>query len=160
MGQKNIPLNARGIEQAYAAAEILSKESITTICCSSLDRAKETAKIVAEKIKARLVEIPDLMECGWGEREGEIKGKWTEDWRNGNKITGAELYSSFIQRARDGLNKAIIQDDKVLVVAHGGIFWAVQHFGNLGSRFDLKNATPVYLRAPIKSDLPWSISEL
>lgn len=47
MGQKNIPLNARGVQQAHEAAKILAKESIDTICYSPLDRAKDTAFIIA-----------------------------------------------------------------------------------------------------------------
>lgn len=68
MGQKNIPLNKHGFEQAQAAANVLSKEIISRICYSPLDRAKVTAAIIAEKTNSKLIEIPELMECCWGER--------------------------------------------------------------------------------------------
>lgn len=66
MGQKDIPLNSRGIEQAQAAALILTKESINTICYSPLERAKNTAEIIAAQTKSKLIEISELTECCWG----------------------------------------------------------------------------------------------
>jgi probable phosphoglycerate mutase len=156
MGQKNIPLNARGIEQAHDAAQILAKEPIETICYSPLDRAKDTAKIIATNRHCPLVEVPELMECCWGDHEGDVKGKWTDDWVAGAEISGAD----FLQRALCGINKSLQHKDPVLIVSHGGVFWAVQQFAQLGNRFDLRNGVPIFLRAPFKANAPWSTSEL
>lgn len=38
MGQQDIPLNTRGIEQAHMASRILEKESIELVCFSPLQR--------------------------------------------------------------------------------------------------------------------------
>jgi broad specificity phosphatase PhoE len=116
MGQKNIPLNARGLEQAHEAAKVLAHEAIRTICHSPLDRAKDTAKIIAA-----------------------------------NKNC---------QRALRGINKGLQLAGPILIVSHGGVFWAVQQFGQLGKRFDLRNVVPIFLRAPVQASAPWSASEL
>jgi len=160
MGQKNIPLNPRGLEQAHEAARILAKVSIETVCYSPLDRAKDTAKIIAANRNCSLVEVPDLTECCWGDREGDLKGKWIDDWIAGANINGAELYSDFLQRSLRGIIKALAHKGPVLVVSHGGVFWAVQQFAQLGQRFDLRNGVPIFLRAPLKAGMPWSASEL
>jgi broad specificity phosphatase PhoE len=160
MGQKNIPLNARGIGQAYEAAKILKNELIETICYSPLDRAKDTANIIGANRNCHLVEVPELTECCWGDREGDFKEKWIDDWVAGVKINGAECYSEFIQRALIGINKSLEHKGPVLVVSHGGVFWAVQQFAQLGNRFDLRNGVPIFLRAPFIATAPWSTLEL
>lgn len=160
MGQKDIPLNERGQSQAVHAGLLLKNESIDLICHSPLARARRTAEIVAEMIGAPLSEIPELIECAWGEKEGEIRGKWTENWIQGAEISGAESYESFLRRAVGGINKAIAFPGKVLIVSHGGVFWSVQKFAQLGDRFDLPNCVPVFLRAPAAVDSPWGMVSL
>jgi len=157
MGQQDIPLNPRGEEQAIHAADLLKHEKIVTICHSPLVRAKKTAEIISQKIGAPLIEVPELMECRWGEKEGQIKGKWLEEWIAGAHIPGAEMYESFLQRALGGLNKALSNPGPVLIVSHGGVFWGVQKFAQLGARYDLRNCMPVFLRAPTSPGLPWGI---
>lgn len=157
MGQKDIPLNRRGEEQAIQSAAILQREPIKNICHSPLNRAKRTAQIISEKIGAPLIEIPGLIECCWGEKEGQIKGKWTEDWIAGADIPGAESYESFLLRALRGINSAILNPGPVLIVSHGGVFWGVQKYAQVGARYDLRNCVPVLLRAPNSPALPWGL---
>ncbi len=160
MGQQDIPLNSNGIRQAREAAEVLKNENILKICHSPLLRAKLTAEIIAEQINCSLVEIAELKECSWGKQEGQIKGRWLEDWILGEEIEGAESYQAFIQRAIRGIDRSLEEDGLVLIVSHGGVFWAVLQDAKIASRFDLQNAVPVYVRAPMNLELPWSISEL
>jgi broad specificity phosphatase PhoE len=155
MGQQNIPLNQRGEDQALDAARLLANEPIRIICHSPLIRAKRTAQVIAEQLRTPLVEVPELMECCWGEKEGHIKGKWTEDWIAGIEIPGAETYENFINRALLGINRALEHPAPVLIVAHGGVFWAIQKHAQLGARYELKNCAPVLLRAPISVSMPW-----
>ena len=58
------------------------------------------------------------------------------------------------------INRATKEKGPVLIVAHGGIFWALQHFGKLGSKMDLPNGFPVYLRAPLSETTPWAYSRI
>jgi len=160
MGQQDIPLNQRGENQAVQAASLLKSEPIKTICHSPLSRAKRTAEIIAEFIKAPLIEVPELMKCCWGEKEGEIKGKWTEEWILGLNIPGAESYKSFLTRALQGINKAISNPGPVLIVSHGGVFWGVQKFAQLGTQYELTNCVPVLLRAPNSNHIPWGMTSI
>ncbi|MGZ5279424.1 MAG: histidine phosphatase family protein [Pseudobdellovibrionaceae bacterium] len=160
MGQQDIPLNPNGVQQAQAAADIFQSEKIRTICHSPLIRAKRTAEIIADKLNCAMVEVPELIECSWGQQEGQIKGKWTEDWILGKEIEGAESYQGFVQRAIVGINRSLEEKGPVLIVSHGGVFWAVLQYGKIASRIDLQNAVPVYLRAPLKLQDPWALSEL
>ena len=149
MGQKNIPLNEKGIDQARSAALVLEKIHPPIIFHSPLSRAKDTAEIIAEKTRSRLVVVPDLIECSWGEREGDPKGPWLEEWIAGAKIKGAELYSEFILRALRGVNQCLSESQQdPLIVAHGGVFWAIQQFAGLGEHSEIRNAAPMYLKAP------------
>jgi broad specificity phosphatase PhoE len=160
MGQKDVPLNSRGIEQAHAAAQILKQQPIETICFSPLARAKQTAEIIADHIKVPLFEIPDLVECCWGEFEGKIKGQWIADWIGGADIPGAEKHGDFQKRALTGVNQALEHEGHVLIVSHGGVFWAVDHFGHLGTADDLSNGVPIFLRAPLDENTAWSCVSL
>ncbi len=157
MGQQDIPLNERGERQALQAATLLANEPIKLICHSPLQRAKRTATVIAQKLDIPMLEIPDLIECCWGEKEGEIKGKWTEEWIAGLNIPSAESYEYFLRRSLRGINKAVSNDGPVLIVSHGGVFWGVQKYAQLGSRYDLRNCIPVLLRAPSLSGSPWGI---
>jgi broad specificity phosphatase PhoE len=160
MGQKDVPLNQKGERQAAEAVKYLESEKIKTICHSPLQRAKRTAEIISEKLKLPMFEIPELKECCWGEREGQVKGKWTEDWISGDEIPGAESYNEFLLRALRGVNKALAKPGPVLIVAHGGVFWSVQKFAQLGSRYDLANCVPVLLRVPQDPLQPWAMISL
>lgn len=160
MGQKDISLNSKGIQQAHDAAILLASEPIDLICHSPLSRAKVTAEIISNKLQKPMKEISELIECSWGDFEGRIKGQWTEDWIAGVDIPGAESYENFLKRALLGINKAISCDRKTLIVAHGGVFWAVQKYAQIGSRFDLGNCKPVFLRAPPVGSLPWGLSSV
>lgn len=156
MGQQDIPLNAKGIAQARKASELLSSVNIETICHSPLKRAKVTAEVIAEHKRCRLVEIPDLIECSWGEYEGKVKGQWVSDWKRGKTIPGAEIYTQFLSRVVRAISKSVSLPGPVLIVSHGGVFWGIQEFARLGEHFDLPNASPVCLRPPIQDGGAWS----
>ncbi len=71
---------------------------------------------------------------------------------------GAETYERFLQRACDAINQALEQPGPVLIVAHGGIYWAVQIHAmrNLGE--SLPNAQIVKHTAPTESHPWWQAS--
>jgi broad specificity phosphatase PhoE len=65
-GQQDIPLNTEGIQQARTLAMMMKDETFDAIFSSDLQRAMQTAQILAE---GRLVKaIPDvrLREIGFG----------------------------------------------------------------------------------------------
>ena len=161
MGQQDIPLNATGILQVEAAVEKLHELPIELICHSPLKRAQKTAEIIANRLELPLLNVPELIECSWGICEGKPKGKWLEDWVNGSEIEGAASYRSFIDRAVRGINEALKNKEQhILIVSHGGVFWAVQEFARLGENIELPNARPVFLKAPTEAEDAWTCTSL
>jgi serine/threonine-protein phosphatase PGAM5 len=57
-------LTATGIKQSELAAKMLTKKPITAIHCSSLNRAEETARIIAKEFPGVTIQPTDLLwEC-------------------------------------------------------------------------------------------------
>lgn len=69
-GSTDIPLNAHGIRQAYAAAEALSDERFSVVYSSDLLRATMTASVIAEAQRAALRLEPRLRERDLGLLQG------------------------------------------------------------------------------------------
>jgi len=161
MGSQDIPLNDRGVSQALNAAELLENEPIATIVSSPLLRARKTADIIAQHIKAPLIEITELQEACWGEKEGQLKGNglWVNGWRNGDEIKGAEKYSDFAIRIKRGIEKALQHKGPVLIVSHGGVYWVAQEILGLPI-IDLGNAEPIFHQPPAHPTHPWGIYPL
>ncbi len=154
-GQKDVPLNAAGLEQANQASRLVAGLNIGTICTSPLRRAVDTAEILQGTLGCALEVIDELKECSWGVREGQVKEQWFDDWKFGCAVPqGAESYESFLRRALLGLNIALRRPGPVLLVSHGGIYWAVQKYAALGDELDIPNAVPVR-HDPPRPDFPW-----
>lgn len=84
----NVDLNQNGINQAQALAEKLKPVQLDAIFSSSLDRAMQTANIVASQQEKVIEVIPcdDLREGNCGQAEklsiAEAKERWPEIARN------------------------------------------------------------------------------
>jgi probable phosphoglycerate mutase len=161
-GHSDIRLNATGIAQARAAIAPLRDRGIATVCTSPLARARETAEIVNAELRRPLIVIDALKECGYGVREGTLRGGgWSAAWRRGEAVPdGAEPYEAFIARALGGLNAALAQPGPVLVVAHAGIYWAVQRYARLDPDGLLENARAVRHDPPTPDVPGWLITEI
>jgi probable phosphoglycerate mutase len=154
-GQVNTPLNGAGLAQARAAAQLLAGAGIGTICTSPLERARLTADIIAAGLHVPVRVIDNLRECGFGAREGHPKGSWYEAWRGGETPKGAERFAAFMERALDGLNEALDCPGPVLIVAHGGVYWAIERFAGIARRERIPNGVPLFHAPPPKPLLPW-----
>jgi len=161
MGSQDVSLNDLGFSESLSASESLKNETITTIISSPLQRARKTADIVAEQIKAPVIEIAELQEACCFEQEGKLKGSglWINGWRNGEDIKGAEDYSDFSTRIKRGLEKALEHNGPVLIVSHGGVYSVVQEILGLPI-IDLGNAEPIFHRPPENPSHPWAIYPL
>lgn len=154
-GQTDVPLNEEGRRQAHQAAKAAAQLEIGTICCSPLSRALDTAQIIQGENGARIEILDELIECSWGEREGERRGVWYEAWKRGLETPpGAEPYDEFIERARGAINRALGFPGPVLIVAHGGVYWAVQIHATRELGTSLPNAQIVKHTAPTEAH-PW-----
>ncbi len=161
MGSKDIALNDRGLSQGLIAGELLKNEPIGTIVSSPLLRCRKTANILHQHLKAPVIEITELQEACWGEKEGQLKGNglWINAWREGNEIKNAEKYTDFVGRVTLGLEKALQYQGSVLIVSHGGVYWVVQEILGL-PMIDLGNCEPVFHRPPPHPSYPWDIYSL
>ncbi|WP_157231047.1 histidine phosphatase family protein [Kiloniella laminariae] len=154
-GHTDVPLNATGIAQAYSAAEAIRGIEIATICASPLSRALDTAKILQKALGAEIEILDDLKECCFGEYEGQTGHNWMPDWEAGHFTPkGAESYQDFIDRSTAAINQALTRPGPVLIVAHGGIYWAVTEHAKYEKGTTLPNCTLV-LNTPPSQDEPF-----
>lgn len=129
-GQTNTPLNERGRAQAQALADELAGESIAAVYSSDLDRARETAEILAGRLDLPVVVDPALRERNFGSWEGrtvdELEARWPgawARWREGDEGEGdVEDHLALAARVRDAIHRlaAAHPGERILVVAHGG----------------------------------------
>ena len=171
MGQKDIPLNQNGIEQAHRAADILESIPFETIVSSPLKRAHETARIIAAKRQKKVILRDDLKEANWGAKEGQPKKdmSWITKWRtvehpeDGIESTvlneSGESYSHFRHRVLTALKTVLTLPTPVLIVSHGGVYWPIQEYLSLPFA-DLTNATPIFHRAPTHETQKWQTETL
>jgi 2,3-bisphosphoglycerate-dependent phosphoglycerate mutase len=125
-GQTDIPLSEEGRRQAEALANRLvhEEQKWDAVISSSLQRAHETARIIANALALPLL-APDerLNERYFGEVEGttveERLGRWGENWRQADAGQESDAAvrargMSFIQEWRTGR-----PETRLLVVSHG-----------------------------------------
>ena len=126
-GQNDVPLNENGIAQARRRAKSMSFGGFTEIFSSPLARAKQTAEIIGEASSKtlRIIEIPELMECGSEESARYVLGlKQVQQMPSFEKATNLrESPKEFFDRVERGLNYVFqtASDSKPLIVAHGGV---------------------------------------
>src|SRR3954467_9265903 len=69
-GRTDVPLSDRGREQARAVATTLASVPFSAIYCSTLQRSRETAEIIAASHNLPVVADPRLIEIDFGTWEG------------------------------------------------------------------------------------------
>lgn len=117
MGQKDIPLNDKGREQAEVLRNKLANMSFDCCYSSPLSRAKETAEIVC-KGKCDIICDDNLKERFGGELEGVIVNSWGDYEDNRTTETDEEI----LERARNFLKiLKKTNNHRVLVVSHNGL---------------------------------------
>ena len=130
--QKGNNLTDKGIKQAEDLANEVKNKKITKIICSDLNRAKETAEIVGEKLNIPIEIWPELQEVSYGEYESKSlenffgKGINYFDYekliqkiivKNDPQI---ETVDSIKKRAQTVLKKLEKeQDEEILIISHG-----------------------------------------
>lgn len=160
-GQTDTPLNPNGIVQAQAAADLLAKRRIATICHSPLRRAKHTAELIAEKAAAaNVVSVEGLMECNFGVYEGHPAGPWHREWLQGASIPEGETRAQFLQRSKDAVNLCLAYSGPVLIVAHGGTFSAIQIYLNDPQTTKAGNCQLLALSPPRKDAKLWTAKHI
>lgn len=130
-GNTDLALNATGLEQALALAEVIEGERIQAIYSSDLQRAYRTAQAVAEKWHLPIHSEPRLREVRLGEWEGllfsEIQERYAQNWaaREADPLyarpVGGESVYDVASRAWPAVDEIAAHNrpGPVLVVAHG-----------------------------------------
>lgn len=116
----DVELNAAGREQAMRVEPLIASLPVRSICFSPLKRAKETKDLCCKQLKgAGHHQIEALAECDlatW--HQMTALGKEAKQLREG-------LVFDFMARAVRGMNDALEKEGPVLIIAHGGIYWAL-----------------------------------
>lgn len=132
-GQSNQELNSRGFSQAQALRDHLSVINFSTILCSDLRRALQTAEIIAERLGIEPTPNPLLREMDFGQWEGltyeEIETNYPQElaaWQDDMMINpppDGESLGNFSERVSTFLEdiKGRNIEEKVLIVSHGGV---------------------------------------
>ncbi|EAR25658.1 YhfR [marine actinobacterium PHSC20C1] len=123
-GSSDIPLNDIGRQQARDAVEVLRGSEWDVIVSSPLQRARETAQIIADGLGLELGRSYDLLiEREYGEGEGLTKAEIDEKWPDILGYPGLEPLDSVVKRGIAALDQVSVDyaDKKVIVVCHGTI---------------------------------------
>ncbi|MDP1974902.1 MAG: histidine phosphatase family protein [Alphaproteobacteria bacterium] len=143
MGQKDIPLNDLGKEQAKKTIQKVRKLNIQTIYTSPLKRAFETAQIIATPLNINIIIVEDLKEVDFGTHEGQkIKENFIDSWIDGNinNIT-CESFQDVHKRIQTIVNEMQKNPHCNLIIAHGIIFLAISKL--LGNEITLLKNTEI-----------------
>lgn len=144
-GQTEIPLNARGREQAKINGESLARLGLAQdipFFVSPMHRAQETARIVRATLGLDpddFTTMADLRELTFGDWEGRtLVDVWRDDpdpveYRKGDKWNyvppNGESYAQLLARVRPVLDTL---PDEAVVISHGGVMRTViQHLTKL-----------------------------
>jgi broad specificity phosphatase PhoE len=140
-GHADRPLTERGREQAQALADRLSHIELDAVYSSDLQRARDTAAVVAESQRLELRQLPELREVDVGSWSGltraEAEERFLEGftrWRDGYPgWKDGETYEAMTDRVLRAVDEiaAEHEGDRVLVVSHGGPIRAI-HAAALG----------------------------
>lgn len=115
-GQTDAPLTDLGMRQAEAAGKYLAAEKLDVIVSSDLQRARNTALVIAQYHNLPVLEDPELREIGMGEWEGstpaQIQARNLAEWtyvRN-DPINiappGGESFAQLYERVRSVLESS------------------------------------------------------
>ena len=143
-GQTDVPLNARGREQAIEVAVRLRAEGIASMASSDLLRARATAELMAAELGLVVNHLdPALRERRFGCFEGltreEVAARFPEAWTRyledpGPAPPGGETREELVGRLLPAVASAVARlPGPLLVVMHGGAMRALlaDHVGEM-----------------------------
>ncbi len=129
-GHSDIPLNSTGVAQAKRAAPLLMSLRPQKIVSSDLIRAIQTAQALSEISKLNVEIDAGLRETNGGKWEGKTGSQnRAEDyerfvtWLDGNDEPAGETgerRSEIANRAVTAIEKALGENETLIVVTHGG----------------------------------------
>jgi broad specificity phosphatase PhoE len=156
-GLTDVPLNAPGEAQAEAARRIATTLGLKSIAVSSLGRARPTAEIVNRDLGLAMTHYDALREFDVGPYEGSTDGSWLDLWFADGLVEGPESFGDFRKRVLAGMIEVLTLDHPVLIVAHGGVFWALQRLLGFAELTHLPNAVLAHFQPPSEAGGAWQI---
>jgi probable phosphoglycerate mutase len=132
IGQADLPLNEKGLHQACFWQKKLKTEGFEIIYSSDLNRARQTALIIAGHHQEKVQLLPALREINLGEWEGlsvaEARARFPAEWQRREKdlVTfrppGGESFRDLAARIEPVFNQ-IVQglEGDILIVAHAAV---------------------------------------
>lgn len=156
-GHSDLKLTPTGEWQADCLAASFVGKYLCAVYSSDLQRARETARRLAEAVGQTVCTLPALRERSYGAWEGltleEIRERFP-DYRTNEAKYGIESFAAMQQRAVDCLTPIAQRhrNEAVAIVSHGGLINAFLHFitnGALGTgvtRLDNTGVTSVSYR--------------
>ncbi len=172
IGQINPGLNENGMAQARRWQGILKSIAFEQVYCSDLDRAVQTAMIIAGNRSLPVQQVGDFREISLGRWEGKtfssIRRDCPEEWENRGRdladyrVSGGESFSDLQARVVPSF-EAIAEKSHghVLIVAHAGVNRVLlchllgMPLGNLfrlGQQYACLNL--------IRKKMPWQVNAL
>ena len=137
-GRANIALSDLGVQQARLAA--LALGTFDLIASSQLDRARDTAQIIAEHLGIGPIIVDErIQETDIGPWEGltrpEIESRWPGYMESFQKPDGFESDEAVIQRMTDGLVDIATQcqGGTGLVISHSGVIRTLRRVMNVSN---------------------------
>lgn len=136
-GKSNIPLNSEGIKQAQNAKLIFNNIDIDFIICSTLDRAKETARIINTDKNIPITYDERICERNYGKLEGVNLGDINifefMNYYIDKKVEDGESIKQFFKRIYSFLRELenkYKNNEKILLVTHGDVSRAINCYFN------------------------------
>ena len=132
-GQSNVALSDTGRKQAKFLAERFPVKHLDAIYASDLERARETAECVGEKLGVLVRPEKAFRELSFGDWEGltyqQITARWPEESHklftapDELEIPNGETFQALQKRALSKINKLCIEhvDQTIGIFAHGAI---------------------------------------
>lgn len=132
IGQTDLPLSAKGLQQAEGLQRMLAYVDIDAIYCSDLKRSVQTAEIIAARFEISPITSPELREISLGDWEGraftEIAGQYPQEFiRRGEDMAnyrppGGESFAECSRRVIPFLEKKLLYAaGNILIVGHAGV---------------------------------------
>jgi probable phosphoglycerate mutase len=152
-----IPLNARGLEQAEAASRALAGAALQRIFASTMTRAWTTAEAIARPHGLTPVPEAGLRERWFGDLVGTPSHD--HDWRE--SPPNGETMAEFVSRTQAGIARSLVDAGKIrtALVGHGGILYVLAPSLGLDITTEmLANATP--LRFERSGTTRWTVTRI
>ncbi len=142
----DIPLNKKGRSQAISIEPLVTNLPLLLVWTSPLKRAKETADILLHKLSLERVETVEFSECT------------VAIWKKMREGERAKSIESFLQTVTIGLERVLTEKGPSLIIAHGGIYFAICKILGIPTDGIIDNCVPVRFYFDKKEHL-WQIGD-